>query len=383
MAVNYGQVAIVPKGVWNAETQYKVNNLVEYDGSSYVAKVQPPVGTLPTDTSYWQVSAAGTKKATADSLGTVMPDGTTTEIKEDGKLSAKTAQQNALGVVKGSDDINVGEDGNLTVNTTFEQSTEIANIIAGEAIKSVLGKVSKAIATTMSLDENALLKNMISGIDVNDGNKVPSSAYIHSLVERIGMGTALEGGFDNLTAGLNSVNNNLSNVQNRFYKRTDKTDFNDLTTNGYYYGVLTSNTPDGATTANWVVEVQTFDNNPLYVFQRATRVSDKRIFTRHREGKTIGWKNWEILATKSDLNNIVTSENIKSISFTAGEIKTLTVKTNCNDYVPCVVKERTNGTPLVVANFWSESSDVSKIILYAPLLTTNANIDIYFIKRYW
>lgn len=210
MAVNYGQVAIVPKGVWNAETQYKVNNLVEYDGSSYVAKVQPPVGTLPTDTSYWQVSAAGTKKATADSLGTVMPDGTTTEIKEDGKLSAKTAQQNALGVVKGSDDIIVGEDGNLTVNTTFEQATEIANIIAGEAIKSVLGKVSKAIATTMSLDENALLKNMISGIDVNDGNKVPSSAYIHSLVDRIGMGTALEGGFDNLTAGLNSVNNNLS-----------------------------------------------------------------------------------------------------------------------------------------------------------------------------
>ena len=62
----------------------------------------------------------------------------------------------------------------------------------------------------MSLDENALLKNMISGIDVNDGSKVPSSAYIHSLVERIGMGTALEGGFDNLTAGLNSVNNNLS-----------------------------------------------------------------------------------------------------------------------------------------------------------------------------
>lgn len=211
MAVNYGQVAIVPKGVWNAETQYKVNNLVEYDGSSYVAKVQPPVGTLPTDTSYWQVSAAGTKKATPDSLGTVMPDGTTTEIKEDGKLSAKTAQQNALGVVKGSDDITVGEDGNLSVNTTFEQATEIANIIAGEAIKSVLGKVSKAIATTMSLDENALLKNMISGIDVNDGNKVPSSAYIHTLVERIGMGTELSG-FDNLTAGLNSVNNNLSNL---------------------------------------------------------------------------------------------------------------------------------------------------------------------------
>lgn len=211
MAVNYGQVAIVPKGAWNAETQYKVNNLVSYDGSSYVAKVQPPVGTLPTDTSYWQVSAAGTKKATADSLGTVMPDGTTTSVGEDGKLSVNTAQQDALGVVKGSDDITVGEDGTLTVNTTFEQATELANIIAGEAIKSVLGKVSKAIATTMSLDENALLKNMISGIDVNDSNKVPSSAYIHTLVERIGMGTELVSGLGDLTTGLNTVNNNLSN----------------------------------------------------------------------------------------------------------------------------------------------------------------------------
>lgn len=212
MAVNYGQVAIVPKGEWSAETQYKVNNLVSYDGSSYVAKVQPPVGTLPTDTSYWQVSAAGTKKATEDSLGTVMPDGTTTTVNEDGKLSVNTARQDALGVVMGSDDITVGEDGKLSVNTAFVQATELANIIAGEAIKSVLGKVSKAIATTMSLDENALLKNMISGIDVNDSNKVPSSAYIHTLVERIGMGTELASGLDDLTTGLNTVNNNLSKL---------------------------------------------------------------------------------------------------------------------------------------------------------------------------
>ena len=63
----------------------------------------------------------------------------------------------------------------------------------------------------MNLDENALLKNMISGIDVNDGNKVPSSAYIHTLVNRIGMGTELSG-FDNLTAAVNSVNNNLGNL---------------------------------------------------------------------------------------------------------------------------------------------------------------------------
>lgn len=295
MAVNYGQVAIVPKGVWNAETQYKVNNLVEYDGSSYVAKVQPPVGTLPTDTSYWQVSAAGTKKATADSLGTVMPDGTTTEIKEDGKLSAKTAQQNALGVVKGSDDITVGEDGNLSVNTTFEQATEIANIIAGEAIKSVLGKVSKAIATTMSLDENALLKNMISGIDVNDGNKVPSSAYIHSLVERIGMGTALEGGFDNLTAGLNSVNNNLSN---KFAaKDISNGSLNQITTTGFYFGSNITEVTPYIKSHKWCLINAFVSDKSASIFVTA---GDAMALSIYRNGD--GIYSYYPIATKSDLD---------------------------------------------------------------------------------
>lgn len=297
MAVNYGQVAIVPKGEWNVETQYKVNNLVSYDGSSYVAKVQPPVGTLPTDTSYWQVSAVGTKKATADSLGTVMPDGTTTSVGEDGKLSVNTAQQDALGVVKGSDDITVGEDGTLTVNTTFKQATELANIIAGEAIKSVLGKVSKAIATTMNLDENALLKNMISGIDVNDGNKVPSSAYIHLLVERIGMGTALEGGFDNLTAGLNSVNNNLSNAGIPTVKKI--TDLYAIKKSGFYcYDAGASNAPQssrgGMIIANYLSD--------SWISLIVVPYVSSKIYTNTKYNNT--WTGWSELASKNDLTTV-------------------------------------------------------------------------------
>lgn len=301
MAVNYGQVAIVPKDEWNVETQYKVNNLVSYDGSSYVAKVQPPVGTLPTDTSYWQVSAAGTKKATADSLGTVMPDGTTTSVGEDGKLSVNTAQQDALGVVKGSDDITVGEDGKMTLNTTFEQATELANIIAGGAIKSVLGKVSKAIATTMSLDENALLKNMISGIDVNDGNKVPSSAYIHSLVERIGMGTALEGGFDNLTAGLNSVNNNLSN---RF--SSDSLVYNsidDIPKSGSCFGTISKSIKIGTITIPAYsrfsfINTGTSTDGALFAID-----SNGYSYTAYRTSGV--WNKCFATATKDDLNTVL------------------------------------------------------------------------------
>ena len=216
MAVSYGHVAIVPKGIWSAETQYEACNLVEHDGSSYVAKARPPIGTLPTDTAYWQVSAAGTKKATVDSLGTVMPDGTTTEVNTEGKISVKTAQQDSAGMVKGSDDVNVGEDGALTINTAFEQATELANLIAGEAIKEVLGKVSKAIATTMNLDQNALLKNMVSGIDANDSNKIPSSAFVHTLYERLGMGTDLSAGdATNVTQAVNSLYSNIEMLGTR------------------------------------------------------------------------------------------------------------------------------------------------------------------------
>lgn len=355
MAVNYGQVAIVPKGVWNAETQYKVNNLVEYDGSSYVAKVQPPVGTLPTDTSYWQVSAAGTKKATADSLGTVMPDGITTEIKEDGKLSAKTAQQNALGVVKGSDDVTVGEDGNLTVNTTFEQATELANIIAGEAIKAVLGKVSKAIATTMSLDENALLKNMISGIDVNDSNKVPSSAYIHTLVERIGMGTELVSGLGDLTTGLNTVNNNLGNGVFKALTFSDFSTSDDiklvcqkmfsaLPTSGICYRVRMKPTPSGTTADAYV-----YCASSNYGFVHIRDHGGTDYYGRVQNGT---WR-WDSYALKSDLfGELCTNPN----TFTALIAMVNGYDSNVSN-VPDAAKKKFS----VIQNVWASPSDMGNL----------------------
>lgn len=208
MAVEYGTIAVVPMGTWEDSKDYDVGNLVELDGSSYVAKVKPPAGMLPTDTAYWQVSAKGASKATVDIAGVVKPDGVTTEVDANASLSVKKATQSTIGIVKGSDDIKVGADGSIDVDTTFTQATELANIIAGEAIASVLGKVSKAIAITMSLDQNALLKNMLTSIDGNSSEKVPTQAYIHTLVERIGMGTELTAGA-NLTEVANELSSNL------------------------------------------------------------------------------------------------------------------------------------------------------------------------------
>lgn len=262
MAVEYGTIAVVPMGTWEDSKDYNVGNLVELDGSSYVAKVKPPAGTSPTDTAYWQVSAKGASKATADIAGVVKPDGVTTEVDANASLSVKKATQATVGIVKGSNGIKVGAEGSIDVDTTFTQATELANIIAGEAIASVLGKVSKAIATTMSLDQNALLKNMLTSIDGNSSEKVPTQAYIHTLVERIGMGTELTAGA-NLTEVANELNSNLEWKLNGTYKATDTCPlpekYNELmikiyrtSDNAYTCGVNILKAELGKNTGNWM-----------------------------------------------------------------------------------------------------------------------------------
>ena len=49
----------------------------------------------------------------------------------------------------------------------------------------MLGKVSKAIATTMNLDSNALLKSMLTSQDVNDANKIPTASLLYSIRQNL------------------------------------------------------------------------------------------------------------------------------------------------------------------------------------------------------
>ena len=295
MAVEYGTIAVVPMGTWEDSKDYDVGNLVELDGSSYVAKVKPPVGMLPTDTAYWQISAKGASKATVDIAGVVKPDGVTTEVDANASLSVKKATQSTVGIVKGSDDIKVGADGSIDVDTTFTQATELANIIAGEAIASVLGKVSKAIAITMSLDQNALLKNMLTSIDGNSSEKVPTQAYIHTLVERIGMGTELTAGA-NLTEVANELSSNLGNISD---------DINPLKSN--YVSHINVNVLNKVNLVLWDVNTAdtpfktgntvygngfciTYSSGEQWLCQLAMAVGDSHLFTRHqREGVWSGW----------------------------------------------------------------------------------------------
>ncbi|WP_367567198.1 hypothetical protein [Lacrimispora sp.] len=204
-----GKVVVTDGGTYSASVTYEKLTFVHYGSNTYMT-LKTVKGITPNDDGVnYKLFCRSAELATATVPGTVKPDGTTTAVDSNGTLSAKTATQSTAGIVKGSSGIKVASGGALDVNTAFTQATELANIIANEAIATVLGKVSKAIATTMNLDQNAVLKNMMTNINVNDQNKVPTAAFIHTLYERIGMGEDLDIGA-NLTAVVKAQNSNLN-----------------------------------------------------------------------------------------------------------------------------------------------------------------------------
>lgn len=207
-----GKIAVTDGGNYSASTTYEKLTFVHYQGDAYMT-LKTVKGVTPTDDGVnYRRFCKSAELATASKAGIVMPDGTTTTVDSSGYLSAKKATQSTTGIVKGSNSIKVGSDGAIDVNTTFTQAVNLANIITGEAIATILGKVSKAIATTMNLNQNALLKSMLTSIDANDSSKIPTAAYIHTLVERIGMGTQLTAGA-NLTEAANNLNSNFDNLE--------------------------------------------------------------------------------------------------------------------------------------------------------------------------
>ncbi|SEU08011.1 hypothetical protein SAMN05443270_2993 [Lacrimispora sphenoides] len=182
---NYGTIAIIPDGEWVDTKQYKVGRVVSYNGSSYLVHTLPPIGTLPTNTNYYQLSAQGGGVATEDSPGVVKPDNISIKINEIGTISAKKATQTEFGITTSGDGTKVGSDGKMNVDTNFQQATKLANLIANEAWSIILGKISKSIATTMDLDENALLKAMISNQFENITTKAASAALAYNLKQSI------------------------------------------------------------------------------------------------------------------------------------------------------------------------------------------------------
>jgi len=72
--INAGRVRFVSRGTYNNSTQYYLFDLVDYNGSSYIAK-ENTVGNLPTNNQYWQLIAEKGNTGSTGQPGPVGPTG--------------------------------------------------------------------------------------------------------------------------------------------------------------------------------------------------------------------------------------------------------------------------------------------------------------------
>lgn len=70
--VNLGRIKFVWQGAYNGATAYVADDVVSYNGSSYIC-ILASTGNLPTNTTYWnQMSQAGTNGTNGTDVGTVI-----------------------------------------------------------------------------------------------------------------------------------------------------------------------------------------------------------------------------------------------------------------------------------------------------------------------
>ena len=141
--VDYGAVALIPVGAYDASRQYHANELVGYQGSSYVVLQQPPIGTLPTNTMYFMLHTAGTSVATANTPGTVKPDGTTTVVDGNGTLSVKPS------VIQTIQD---------TATTATNTAAKVGTVPSGKTVQSEIDGLEPRVSSS----EDALTVNLLN-----------------------------------------------------------------------------------------------------------------------------------------------------------------------------------------------------------------------------
>jgi hypothetical protein len=136
---------LVPRGAYDNGTNYAVGDSVDYNGSSYVMFLDAGAGTLPTNTTYWQVVASkgdtGSTGATgatgstgsAGNDGADGVDGAISTIQDEGTPLTVRPYLNFIG-----DAVTVTDDsGNNRTNITISGGALKVNTITSSATPSI------------------------------------------------------------------------------------------------------------------------------------------------------------------------------------------------------------------------------------------------------
>ncbi len=130
-------------------------------------------------------------------LGVGKPDDVTVKVDEDGTISIPKATVEAEGIVRADESTIAVNDGTLSLIATASQipATDTSELLPEEEsittqklLDAIADRIVKELVTNSKLTETLadyVTKAMMSNEDVNDKNKVPTSAFINSLVTKI------------------------------------------------------------------------------------------------------------------------------------------------------------------------------------------------------
>lgn len=159
-----GRVAIVPKGDWSAETEYKRLDEVTYNNTMFIAKKAVPKGTLPTNAEYWSKSIVGGVGAiaTKEDAGNVKPaDGLS--IAEDGTLKV-SIDGTTLTMDQVNNVIKLADTLKDKINGAFPAANLINNLTTTEAGFGLDARQGKALDDKIT-EINGSLENDINALN--------------------------------------------------------------------------------------------------------------------------------------------------------------------------------------------------------------------------
>lgn len=183
-----GRVAIVPKGDWSAESEYKRLDEVTYNNTMFIAKKAVPKGTLPTNAEYWSKSIVGGVGAiaTTEEAGIVKPDGKSMSVDESGTLSINLdgttiTLDEAKNVIKLADTLKEKIESALQPESIVNNQITTAEgfaLDARQANPNIDGSLAKQISDLNGSLNNVATKNDISALNPSGAIRLYSDKSI-------------------------------------------------------------------------------------------------------------------------------------------------------------------------------------------------------------
>ena len=196
--------SVTPRGEWSASDEYHSLDLVSYQGSSYVALKTVPAGTLPTDTTYWMLSAEKGPSEWGNISGNIA-DQTDLANALNGKADASAVytktEANALLDAKAdkSDTYTKTETDGL-----LSAKADKSEIYTQEELNGIFDGIDNALSTKADKTDLTAIKSMIAGVETAmKATRNYTAGQLIVAVNTLYRATANIASGSNLTAGTN------------------------------------------------------------------------------------------------------------------------------------------------------------------------------------